>query len=175
MTAFFERRRYGAALFLAFFAVLLLMIVPASAQGTDKLRGGAYAIKTFYISKPEILQSLPELLRKGKHDRALKRVNKLISTIETDSMAPYAYHAYTALCVTETAREDYPSALKACNKAISYRPGNWEALNNRGALYYVSGNIDGARTDFEAASLSTPNSEAAELISRNLAAVRSQQ
>jgi len=171
MTALFKWHRYGVALLLALFTMHLLVIVPVSAQGTDKLRGGAYAIKTFYISKPEILKNLPDLLRKGKHDRALKSVNELISTIETDSMAPYAYHAYAALCVTETAREDHPSALKACNKAISYRPGYWEALNNRGALYYVSGNIDGARADFEAASLTTPNSEAAELITRNLAAV----
>jgi Flp pilus assembly protein TadD len=178
MFACFDLRQLNAGSrrglpFIMCFAFLFLTISVAAAQGTDKLRGGAYSLKTFYLTKPEALEDLPNLLRDGKFGRALKLINELISTIETDTQAPYAYHAYNALCVTQTAREDYEKALPACNKALTYRPHFWEAMNNRGAMHYANGNYEGARSDFEAAALTTPNSEAADLVSRNVTAAKS--
>jgi tetratricopeptide (TPR) repeat protein len=59
--------------------------------------------------------------------------------------------AYTNLCAAEAARGQLEDAKTACDAALAISPNAWDALNNRGVVFWLSGDKNAAATDFAAA------------------------
>ncbi len=59
--------------------------------------------------------------------------------------------AYANLCASYGQQSELDAALEACNTALELAPKNWRALNNRGVVYFLSGNKEAAKADFTTA------------------------
>lgn len=59
--------------------------------------------------------------------------------------------AYANLCAALGQQARLDAALDACNSAVDLAPANWRALNNRGVVHYLSGDLAAASADFAAA------------------------
>ena len=64
---------------------------------------------------------------------------------------------YHLRAVLFRAEKDYPKAIDHFNESISRRPGDYEALTNRGMTYMDMGRIDEAYNDFKTALLYKPD------------------
>ncbi|WP_300531711.1 hypothetical protein [Maricaulis sp.] len=54
-------------------------------------------------------------------------------------------------CIAYAESGEFEAAIAACNESLERRGGNWHALNNRGAAYWLAGNRGAAIADFAAA------------------------
>ena len=126
----------------------------------------------FWFKQPDEINTILSLIQEGEKERAVKKARDYAASLEN---APGAegkqrrYYAFSALCGALTSTGELNEAIDTCSQAIVLYPTRWQALNNRGTAYYVSGQIDLALMDYRKALSQVEASEAVtDLIQHNI-------
>ena len=126
----------------------------------------------FWLKQPNEINNILSLIQEGKKERAVEKARDYVASLENAIGAEgkqRRYYAFTALCGALTSTGELSEAIDTCSQAITLYPTRWQALNNRGTAYYVSGQMDLALTDYRQALNQTGISEEETyLIQRNI-------
>ena len=126
----------------------------------------------FWLKQPHEITAILSLIQKGKKERAVKKARAYVASLENVDGAEARrrrYYALSALCAALTSIGKIDEAIDSCSQAITLDPTHWQALNNRGAAYYVSDQIDLALTDYRQALSKVQGSETlTELVQHNI-------
>jgi len=108
----------------------------------------------FWLKQPHEINTILSLIQEGKKERAVKKARDYAESLERargTEAKQRRYYALSALCGALTSTGELNEAIDTCSQAIALYPTQWQALNNRGTAYYVSGQIDLALTDYRKA------------------------
>ena len=147
--------------------------VVAQETGT-RIKGGArtYPESVLWLTQPHEITAIRLLLQEGEKERAVERARDYVASLENVRGAQAKqrrYYALSALCGALTSTGELNEAIDTCSQAIALYPTHWQALNNRGTAYYVSGQMDLALTDYRQALSQVGISEAVtNLIQHNI-------
>lgn len=133
-------------------ALLLGVVGHAAAQ--SRLKDGGSPHQAVWMDRPQEIAEIRKLLQNDKADEAVEVAEGLMR--RGDMPARYRYDALNALCVARTQQGSLDAAMDACSTAIAMMPSRWEALNSRGTVYLLSGNIDDAIADYQRALKAAP-------------------
>ena len=126
----------------------------------------------FWFKQPHEITDIHKLIQQGKKERAVKKARDYAASLENPRGAEAKqrrYHALSALCAALTSTGELNEAIDTCSQAIELYPTRWQALNNRGTAYFVSGQIDLALTDYRQALIQVRESETlTDLIQHNI-------
>lgn len=162
-------------------AILLsISIIPKSVPaqtGTHIREGGGKVPETVvWFEEPREITEVRLLLQEGKKqlavDKARNFLDKLrgISGFEAQSRR---YFGLSALCSALTMTGELREAIENCSEAVDLYPGRWQAYNNRGVAYYMSGELDLALQDYNQALHDVQGSEPLQdLIQHNIDLVK---
>ena len=129
--------------------------VVAQQTGTRIKEGArAYPEAVLWLTQPHEITAIRLLLQEGKKERAVKKARGYVASLENVRGAEAKqrrYYAFSALCAALTSTGELNEAIDTCSQAIALYPTRWQALNNRGTAYYVSGQFDLALTDYRKA------------------------
>jgi len=147
--------------------------VVAQQTGTRIKDGDNIASESvFWFKQPHEISDIHSLIQQGKKERAVKKARDYAASLENARDAETKqrrYHALSALCAALTSTGELNEAIDTCSQAIALYPTRWQALNNRGTAYFVSGQIDLALTDYRKALNQVGISEAVtDLIQHNI-------
>ncbi|RMD90061.1 MAG: tetratricopeptide repeat protein [Alphaproteobacteria bacterium] len=122
----------------------------AGAQSTGSRINSAppFPMARIRFDEPSELGKIRKALADGEIDKARRIANDFLAS---DLAPEMRYAGLNALCAVESSARNWSAALAACNEAIRIRPNHWMALNTRGTVYYLSGDVDKARSDFRKA------------------------
>ena len=113
-----------------------------------------YPTSVIWFDEPSEIIAIRTLLQEGKKEPAVKKAREYVASLKNIA-GPEAkqlrYFAYNALCAALTSKGDIKEAVNACSSAIKLNPSLWQALNTRGAAYYVSGQNELALKDYRKA------------------------
>ncbi|MBN1831651.1 MAG: hypothetical protein JW896_06015 [Deltaproteobacteria bacterium] len=164
-------------LLIAFLSLLFVSAghykVVAQETGT-RIKEGArtYPEAVVWLTQPHEIVAIRLLLQEGEKERAVEKARDYVASLENVRGAEAKqrhYDALSALCAALTSTGELNEAIDTCSQAIALYPTHWQALNNRGSAYYVSGQIDLALTDYRKALSQVEASEAVtELIQHNI-------
>ena len=126
----------------------------------------------FWLKQPQEINTILSLIQAGKKERAVEKARKYAASLENEPGAEgkqRRYYAFSALCGALTSTGELNEAIDTCSQAIELYPTRWQALNNRGTAYFVSGQMDLALTDYRKALNQEEISEAVtDLIQHNI-------
>jgi Tfp pilus assembly protein PilF len=106
---------------------------------------------------PEFVQRAEAALANGNTERAVGLIAPRIDRLRGE----YARNrAYATLCNAHLRQKDYDLAGEACRLAAENRYATWSDFNNLGAWYYLTGDLDAAREQFEKAADLAPGTKA---------------
>jgi Tfp pilus assembly protein PilF len=106
---------------------------------------------------PEFVQRAEVALANGNTERAVGLIAPRIDRLRGE----YARsRAYGTLCNAHLRQKAYDLAGEACRLAAANRYATWSDFNNLGAWYYLTGDLDAARQQFEKAADLAPGREA---------------
>ncbi len=108
----------------------------------------------FWLKQPHEINTILLLIQEGKKERAVKKARDYAASLEKargTEAKQRRYYALSALCGALTSTGELNEAIDTCSQAVALYPTHWQALNNRGTAYYVSGQIDRALTDYRKA------------------------
>jgi Flp pilus assembly protein TadD len=158
-----------------FFLLVSVDHYKAAAQSTGtriKKADSAYPESVIWLSQPHEIDEIRLLLQKGKKARAVKKARAYVASLENVAgleAKQRRYYGLNALCAALTSTGELGEAIDTCNQAVTLYPRRWQALNNRGTAYYVSGQIDLALRDYrQALSLVKGSKEMTDLIRHNI-------
>ena len=143
-------------------------------QTGSRIKEGAraYPESVLWLTQPQEITAIRLLLQEGEKERAVKKARDYAAILENVGGAEAKrrrYYALSALCAALTSTGELNEAIDTCSQAIALYPTRWQALNNRGTAYYVSGQIDLAFTDYRKALNQVGVSEAVtDLIQHNI-------
>ena len=137
----------------------LVLGVASHAAAQSRLKDGEPPHQVVWMDKPQEIAKIRKLLQRNKTDKAVEMAEGLL---RLDMPARYRYDALNALCVARTQQGSMEAAMQACSTAIAMMPSRWEALNSRGTVYLLSGNIDDAIADYQRALKAAPGSAVVE-------------
>jgi Flp pilus assembly protein TadD len=151
------------------FIVFLLFVsanyyqVAAQSTGTRiKKVDSAYAESVVWFSQPREISDIRLLLQNGEKERAIKKAREYVASLEHVGgveAEQRLYYGLNALCAALTSKGKVDEAIDSCSRAIKLDSTRWQALNNRGTAYYISGKIDLALKDYRAALKQVQGSE----------------
>jgi len=125
-----------------------------------------------WFSEPTEITEIRLLLQSGKKQAAVDRARVFVDNLKTIGGVEARIRRYfglSALCSALTATGELNEAIDSCSKAIDLYPRRWQALNNRGVAYYLSGQLDQALQDYNQALTTVQPSDAlTELIQHNI-------
>jgi Flp pilus assembly protein TadD len=129
--------------------------VVAQQTGTRiKEADSTYPETVVWFDQPHEITDIRLLLQEGEKERAVEKARAYVASLENVDGAEARrrrYYALSALCAALTSIGRLDEAIDSCSQAIALYPTHWQALNNRGTAYYVSGQIDLALTDYRQA------------------------
>ena len=132
----------------------------------------SYQESVVWFDMPHEITDIRLLLQKGERERALEKARIYVASLENvdgTQAQRRRYYAFNALCAAQTSLGKIDEAIDSCSKAIAIYPTFWQALNNRGTAYYVSGQIDLALKDYRKALSHVQGSETlTELVQHNI-------
>jgi tetratricopeptide (TPR) repeat protein len=106
---------------------------------------------------PEFVQRAEVALANGNTERAVGLIAPRIDRLRGE----YARsRAYGTLCNAHLRQKDFDLAGEACRLAAGNRYATWSDFNNLGAWYYLTGDLEAAREQFEKAAELAPGREA---------------
>ncbi|MFQ5348474.1 MAG: tetratricopeptide repeat protein [Rhodothalassiaceae bacterium] len=122
----------------------------ATAQATGSRVSSAppFPLARIRFDEPSELGKIRKALADGEIDKARATANDFLAS---DPAPEMRYVGLNALCAVESAARNWSAALAACNEAIRVRPNHWMARNTRGTVFYLSGDVEKARSDFRKA------------------------
>ena len=134
--------------------------------------GGKAPQMVVWFNEPREITDIRLLLQEGKTQLAVEKARTFVAGLrnvaglEAESLR---YFGLSALCSALTSSGELEVAIKACSDAIDIYPTRWQALNNRGVAYYVSGRLDLSLQDYHQALSHAQDSEpVSELIQHNI-------
>ena len=147
--------------------------VVAQSTGTRiKEVDSTYPESVVWFGKSHEITGIRLLLQEGKKERAVEKAHAYVASLENVGGAEAKrrrYYGLNALCAALTCTGKLNEAIDTCSRAITLYPTRWQALNNRGTAYYVSGQIDLALTDYRQALSQVQESETlTDLIQHNI-------
>ena len=160
--------------------ILFLLLVSADhykviAQPTGtriKQADSAYPESIIWFSQPHEVDEIRLLLQEGKKALAVKKARAYVTSLENVAgfeAQQRRYYALNALCAALTSIGEVDNAIDACSQAITISPARWQALNNRGTAYYISGHIDLALRDYrQALSIVKGSKELTDIVQHNI-------
>lgn len=161
-----------------FFMSLLIFltnqsVVTAQSTGTRlKDHESNYQKSVIWFSQPREITDIRLLLQDGKKELAVEKARDYVASLENISgpdAKQFRYFALNALCAALTSTGETNEAIDTCSRAIEINPSLWQAINNRGTAYYVSGQIESALADYRNALNLVQGSEPlVELIQHNI-------
>ena len=109
----------------------------------------------------------------GFNVRPNAKAREIAKTFLASDLSPdMQYVGLNALCAVESAARNWQAALDACNRAIRIRSSFWMAINTRGTVYLMTGDVEKARADFRRAYELVPDRGGnKEIVRHNLALV----
>ena len=161
---------------LCFSILLASLYLPnnVQAQTSSRIKGSpSKAPETVvWFTEPTEITEIRLLLQAGKKQEAVARARdfldrlKGVSGVEAEVRR---YYGFSALCSALTTTGELREAIESCSKAIKLYPTRWQALNNRGVAYYMSGQFDRAMQDYNKALAAVQGSDPlTELIQHNI-------
>jgi tetratricopeptide (TPR) repeat protein len=154
-------------------AVLLVCTASLAAQTTGTRLGG-YNQKSqvVWLNTPREIHDIRKLLQQGQTSQAVAKAREYVASLQHFQDAEgrvLRYFALNAFCAALTKAGELPQAIATCSAAIDLIPARWQALNNRGTAYFVSGDYTQALQDYRRA-LSSQNEAGAatEIIQSNI-------
>lgn len=141
-------------LFLLFVSANYYQVVAQSTGTRIKKVNSAYTESVIWFSQPREIIDIRLLLQNDEKERAIKKARKYVASLETVGgfeAKQRLYYGLNALCAALTSTGEVDEAIDSCSRAIKLYPRRWQALNNRGTAYYVSGQIDLALRDYRKA------------------------
>ena len=111
---------------------------------------------TLWFGPPQIVT---EATRMVEGDQVDEGMDLLSQALEMDLGPHNRAMVYTNLCMGHVRKQEYAQALELCERALGIRPGQWQAINNRGCAHHGLGNLDQAVRDFTRASILNPDNE----------------
>jgi Flp pilus assembly protein TadD len=147
--------------------------VVAQQTGTRIKEGvSSYPESVVWLTQPYEITVIRQLLQERKKEQAVQKARDYVASLENRrgfEAEQRRYYAFSALCAALTSTGELDEAVDTCSRAIELYPTRWEALNNRGTAYYISGQIDLALTDYRKALNQMGTSEAVtDLIKHNI-------
>lgn len=106
---------------------------------------------------PDFLQRAEVALERGNLDRVVGLIAPRVGGLRR---ANDRHLAYATLCNAQLRLKDYTSAGETCHRAAESEYANWSDYNNLGAWYYLTGDLEGAMTQFEKAAALNPETDA---------------
>ena len=167
-----NRKIIIVTLFLLFVSANYYQVFAQSTGTRIKKVESAYPESVIWFSQPREIFDIRLLLQNGEKERAVKKARDYVASLEHVGgveAEQRLYYGLNALCAALTSAGDVNEAIDSCNRAIKLYPTRWQALNNRGTAYYVSGKLDLALKDFREALKQVQGSETLpELIQHNI-------
>ncbi len=120
----------------------------AQTTGSRVSSAPPYPMARIRFGEPSELGAIRAALADGEIAKARKIAKKFLAS---DLSPDMQYVGLNALCAVESAGKEWQTALDACNQAIRIRPNFWMAINTRGTVYLMTGDVAKARADFERA------------------------
>lgn len=125
-----------------------------------------------WFTEPQEITDIRLLLQQGRKQEAVARARDFLDRLKgvggTEAQVR-RYYGLSALCSALTTTGDLDEAIESCSKAIELYPRRWQALNNRGVAYYLSGRYDQSLQDYDRALQASQSSEPLkELIQHNI-------
>ncbi len=141
----------------------------AQTTGSRVSSAPPYPMARIRFDEPSELGAIRAALADGKIGKARKIAKKFLAS---DLSPDMQYVGLNALCAVESAGKEWRSALDACNAAIRIRPRFWMAINTRGTVYLMTGDVEKARADFRRAYELVPDrGDNRDIVQHNLALV----
>ena len=148
-------------------AVLLTFACPANvvqAQTGSHIKDNT--VKTpetvVWFSEPREITEIRLLLQQGQKQEAVKKARGFLQKLRGvggSEAQVRRYYGLSALCSALTMSGELDEAIESCNKAVQLYPNRWQALNNRGVAYYMSGKLELAEQDYNQALTTVQSSE----------------
>ncbi|OGT70020.1 MAG: hypothetical protein A3I78_05855 [Gammaproteobacteria bacterium RIFCSPLOWO2_02_FULL_56_15] len=154
-------------------ATLLLAGTNALAQTTGT-RLGAYdqKIHILWFDEPQDIAYIRRLLQEGHGAKAVEKAREyaaLLSGTQGGEGQVLLYFALNALCAALTKTGETEEAVETCGQAIDLISWKWQAYNNRGTAYYVSGDFTSALQEYrKARDLLNSEGDARFIVERNM-------
>ncbi len=131
-----------------------------------------YMESVLWLSQPHEITEIRLLLQDGKKERAVEKARAYVAGLKNVDGAEAQqrrYYGLNALCAALTSTGELKEAIDTCSQAIRLIPSRWQAFNNRGTAYYISGQIDLALKDFREALSQVQGAEAVtDIIQHNI-------
>ena len=118
------------------------------------------ASATVYNPTPKILVKAERSVTRGQSERVIELLGSKMDDLRRPEQKSTGYGF---LCLAHYQKEDYVSAEKFCDKAVTTGSPNWSHLNNRGVMRVKLERYDEALVDFRKAAsimmVTAPNSQ----------------
>ncbi len=152
-------------------SVLAMIPVGVEAQTTGSRLSSAppHPMARIRFDEPSELGAIRTALADGE----VAKAREIAKTFLASDLSPdMQYVGLNALCAVESAARNWQAALDACNRAIRIRSSFWMAINTRGTVYLMTGDVEKARADFRRAYELVPDRGGnKEIVRHNLALV----
>lgn len=157
-----------STLFIISMVTSLLLASNAMAQTTGT-RLGAYNQKNriVWFDEPPDIANIRQLLQEGQGEKAVRKARGYaasLAAMQGGEGQVLRYYALNALCAALTKTGEIEEAVDTCGQAIDLVPWKWQAYNNRGTAYYVSGDFSSALAEYRKAGDKLPTEGDASLI-----------
>lgn len=150
---------------------LCTMHLPAQTTGS-RLGANNQNNLILWFNSPREIYDIRKLLQDGQGRQAVKKAHKYTDSLKHLQLGEglvLRYFALNALCGALTKTGELSEAIVSCSEAIDLIPSRWQALNNRGTAYFVSGEYAKALQDYRRAmSVQTSEGSATEIIHGNI-------
>ena len=103
------------------------------------------ASTTVFNPNAKILVKAERSVARGQSDRVIQLLGKKMNDLRWPEQKSTGYGF---LCLAHYQKEDYVSAEKFCDKAVTTGAPNWSHLNNRGVMRFNLERYDEALVDF---------------------------
>ncbi|MFN3230843.1 MAG: tetratricopeptide repeat protein [Alphaproteobacteria bacterium] len=133
-------------------------LILAAALALISVSGGVFASEsrtTIWLGSNPDIDEAAVMMNRGDFSGGLVRTKRVIE--EQDLHIYDLAAAYNNLCVGNLGLKLYRAAIKACNRALRYRPGMWQAFNNRGNAYLGMAKYDKAIANYHRAMQARPD------------------
>ncbi len=135
----------------------LLVAQPLQAQtartGTN-LKSKAIPSDVLMLQEPDEVETIRQYLNDGRKADALRHAEAYLEEVDRVALKHETeryYYAWNAYCTVLTSLQRVDDAIAACSTAMTFEPGKWSAVNNRGTAKFVGGRYDEALMDYQAA------------------------
>ena len=141
--------------------VILLHSGSYALAQTTGTRLGAYDYQSLvlWFEEPQDIAHIRQLLQEGQDAKAVQKAREYaasLASMQSREGLVLHYFALNALCAALTKTGEIEEAVETCGRAIDLVPWKWQAYNNRGTTYFISGDYTSALQEYRKAAERIP-------------------